>query len=54
MILIIKIIAYIREITSTDYICQEKKEEEHSPAHKIAWMHQYEDWRTSLKQAKKG
>ena len=25
-----------------DYVCQEKKEEEDSPALKIAWMNQYE------------
>ena len=29
-----------------DYMCQEKEEEE-SPALKIAWMHQYKDTKTN-------
>ena len=29
---------YIREMTETDHTCQEKKEEEESPALKTAWM----------------
>ena len=35
-----------------DYICQEKEEED-SPALKIAWMYQYDDLRTTLKRVKK-
>ena len=42
---------YIREITETDYKCQEKKEED-SPALKIAWIHQYEILKISLKNSK--
>ena len=34
-------------------ICQEKKEVEDSSALKIAWMHQYEDSNTILKNRKK-
>ena len=42
---------YIGKMTLTDYICQEKKEEEYSPELKI---HQYEDSWTTLKRAKEG
>ena len=34
-------------------MCQEKKEEEDSPALKLASIHQYEDLKTTLKKAKK-
>ena len=37
----------------TDYMCQEKKEEDDSPALRIVPMHQYEDSKTTLKRAKK-
>ena len=30
-------------MTLTDYMCQEKKEEEDSPALKIVLMHQYDN-----------
>ena len=43
---------YIREMTYTDYMCQEKGEED-SPALKIVYLHQYENLRTPLKRAKK-
>ena len=34
-----------------DYMSQEKKEEEDSPALKIVWKHQYDDSKTILKRA---
>ena len=40
----------IREMKLTDYMCQEKKEEEVSPALKTVWKHRYEDSKTTLKE----
>ena len=37
----------------TDYMCQEKKEEQDSPALNIVSMHQFEDSKTTGKRAKK-
>ena len=44
---------YIREMTLTEYMCQENKEGEDSPALRIALIHQYKDSRNTLKRAKK-
>ena len=35
-------------MTSTDYICQEKKEEEDLPALWTVLMHRYNDWKTNI------
>ena len=48
----------LHQIDDEDYICQRKEaeaeaEEEDSSVLKIAWMHQYEDLKTTLKRAKK-
>ena len=38
-------------MTSTDYLCQEKKEEVDFPAFNITWIHQY-DRKTKYKRTK--
>ena len=40
---------YILEMTLTDYICQEKKEEENSPVLKTVLTHQYNDLKSTYK-----
>ena len=44
---------YIREMTLTDCMCQEKKKEEDLPALKIVLMHQYANTKTTIKREKK-
>ena len=45
--------AYIPEMTLTDYVCQEKREEEDLPAFKSALTHRYNDSKTTEKSAEK-
>ena len=44
---------YIEKTTQTDNMFQEKKKEEVSPVVKIAWMHEYEEPKTAVKEQKK-
>ena len=39
--------AYIPEVTLTNSMCQEKKEEEDLPALKTVWTHRYRDSKTT-------
>ena len=40
---------YIQEMMLTDYMCQEKKDQENLPVMKTALTHQYKDLETTYK-----